>query len=181
MRGIFDPAKRPVRVNRWWGGTESNRVGTHEFMDLAEQLGSEAYLAVNRMAGPYAGCWWALIACNVVVPQALWFRRVRASVPMLFLISLVISVGMWLERFVIVVTSLHRPFLPSSWDMYYPTVWDWGIYIGTIGFFLTLMLLFIRFLPMINVFEMRELLSRQTGHGGHAAGGISQVAEEEGE
>ncbi len=82
----------------------------------------------------------------------------RNSPVMLFLISLVVSVGMWLERFVIVITSLHRDFLPSSWGMYYPTFWDWSTYIGTIGLFLSLMFLFIRFLPMISIFEMRTIL-----------------------
>ena len=112
----------------------------------------------NRMTGPY---WWAyamLILCNVITPQALWFKRVRMSVPTLFVISLIVNVGMWLERFVIVVTSLHRDYLPSSWGMYYPTKYDWATYIGTLGFFLTLFLLFIRFLPMISIFEMRTLV-----------------------
>jgi Ni/Fe-hydrogenase subunit HybB-like protein len=141
----------------------------------------EEHMMLNRMFGDYGWSYWALIACNIAIPQLLWFRAVRNNVPLLWVISIVINIGMWLERFVIVVTSLQHPFLPSAWGNYYPTKWDWGLYIGTIGFFFTLLLLFIRFLPMINVFEMRELLSRQTGHGGHAAGGISQIAEEEGE
>ena len=97
----------------------------------------------------------------------------RKSVPLLFVISIVINVGMWLERFVIIVTSLHRDFLPSSWDMFYPTVWDWGLYIGSIGLFLFLLLLFIRVLPMISVFEMRELVSRQRGHAGAGPSGTA--------
>src|SRR5207249_6145079 len=92
------------------------------------------------------------------IPQALWFKRVRTHVPTLFVISLVVNVGMWLERFVIVVTSLHRDFLPSSWGMYSPTVWDWGTFLGTIGLFLTLLFLFVRFLPMISIFELRTIL-----------------------
>jgi molybdopterin-containing oxidoreductase family membrane subunit len=79
----------------------------------------------------------------------------------LFIISIIVNIGMWLERFVIIVTSLHRDFLPSSWDMFYPTFWDISTYIGSIGLFLTLLFLFIRFLPVISVFEMRELVSRQ--------------------
>ena len=118
----------------------------------------ETFMVVNRAKGPYAPEFWLLIACNVVIPQALWFRPVRRSIPLLFLISLVINVGMWLERFIIIVTSLHRDYLPSSWDMFHPTKWDWGLYIGTIGLFLFLIFLFIRFLPMIATFEMRELL-----------------------
>ncbi len=119
----------------------------------------EQYTMRNRFAGPYAPAYWALIVCNVVAIQPLWFARVRASVPALFVIAMFVNVGMWLERFIIVVTSLHRDFLPSSWGMYYPTFWDWAMYAGSIGLFVMLFLLFIRFLPMISIFEMRTLLS----------------------
>ena len=118
----------------------------------------ETYMILNRWKGPYAGAYWSLIACNIVIPQLMWSRRIRQNVAVLFVISLIVNVGMWLERFVIVVTSLHRDFLPSSWGMYYPTKWDWFTYIGTFGLFLTLFLLFIRFLPMIAIFEMRGLV-----------------------
>jgi molybdopterin-containing oxidoreductase family membrane subunit len=118
----------------------------------------EGFMMWNRMTGPY---WWAyalLLLCNVVTPQSLWFKRVRTSVPALFVISIIVNIGMWLERFVIIVTSLHRDFLPSSWGRYSPTFWDWATYTGTIGFFLMLLFLFLRFLPMISIFEMRTLL-----------------------
>ncbi|MCK6592724.1 MAG: polysulfide reductase NrfD, partial [Polyangiaceae bacterium] len=118
----------------------------------------ERFMVVNRAAGPYAPYFWALIACNVVIPQALWFRRVRNSVPALFAISIVVNVGMWLERFIIVVTSLHRDFLPSSWGIYHGTSWDIATFVGSIGLFLSLLFLFIRFLPMISIFEMRTLV-----------------------
>jgi molybdopterin-containing oxidoreductase family membrane subunit len=118
----------------------------------------ERYMMVNRMLGPYASAYWALILTNIAIPQLLWFRKVRSNVPLLFLLALVVNVGMWLERFVIVVTSLHRDFLPSSWGMYYPTFWDWATFIGTLGLFVTLIFLFIRFLPMISIFEMRTML-----------------------
>jgi molybdopterin-containing oxidoreductase family membrane subunit len=118
----------------------------------------EKYMILNRMNGPYRVFYWSLILCNIVLPQMLWSRRVRASVPVLFVISLVVNTGMWLERFVIVVTSLHRDFLPSSWGMYYPTRWDWATYVGTIGLFITLLFLFIRFLPVISISEMRGLV-----------------------
>jgi molybdopterin-containing oxidoreductase family membrane subunit len=118
----------------------------------------EGFMMLNRMTGPYAPFYWALIFCNVLVPQLLWSERVKASVPLLFCISLVVNVGMWLERFVIVITSLHRDFLPSAWGMYYPTWVDWAIYIGSIGLFLTLLFVFIRVLPMISIFEMRSVL-----------------------
>ncbi len=110
------------------------------------------------MTGPYALFYWMLIACNIVIPQALWFKRVRTSPAMLFVIALVVNVGMWLERFVIVVTSLHRDFLPSSWGMYRPSFWDWSTFVGTIGLFVMLLFLFVRFLPMISIFEMRTIL-----------------------
>ena len=118
----------------------------------------EGYAMWNRVAGPYAPLYWALILCNILVPQALWWDRVKRNVPALFVIALVVNVGMWLERFVIVSTSLTRDFLPSAWGMYYPTIWDWGLFLGTIGLFLSLMFLFIRGLPMISIFEMRTLV-----------------------
>jgi molybdopterin-containing oxidoreductase family membrane subunit len=125
----------------------------------------EQYLAWNRAFGPYAPAYWALILCNVVLVQALWFRRVRLSPAWLFFVSLVISLGMWLERFVIVITSLHRDFLPSSWGMYMPTAWDWATFLGSIGLFFMLLFVFIRVLPMISIFEMRELVSETTPGG----------------
>ncbi len=118
----------------------------------------EAYMMYNRFVGPYAPMYWCLILCNVLAPQALWFRKVRGSVPGLFIAAMFVNVGMWLERYVIIVVSLSRDFLPSSWGMYSGTIWDWSTFIGTIGLFLTLMFLFIRFLPMISIFEMRTLL-----------------------
>ncbi|HJY86186.1 MAG TPA: NrfD/PsrC family molybdoenzyme membrane anchor subunit [Candidatus Acidoferrales bacterium] len=126
----------------------------------------EGFTAWNRIVGPYGPAYWALIFCNVVAPQALWFKRVRANVPVLFVLSLIVNLGMWLERYVIVITSLHRDFLPSSWGMYSATRWDWAIYVGTIGLFLALLFLFIRFLPMISIFEMRELVSETKARGG---------------
>jgi len=118
----------------------------------------ESFMIFNRMTGPYATAYWALIFCNVVVAQGLWFQRIRTSPALLFLVAMSVNVGMWLERYIIVVTSLHRDFLPSSWGMYSATIWDWGLYLGTIGLFLTLFLLFIRFLPMISIFEIRTML-----------------------
>jgi len=109
----------------------------------------EGFVPLNRLTGPYAMSYWALLFCNVVVPQLLWLTRVRTSVPALFVIALIVNVGMWLERFIIIVTSLHRDFLPSSWGMYSATFWDWSTFVGTIGLFLALLFLFVRFLPMI--------------------------------
>jgi Ni/Fe-hydrogenase subunit HybB-like protein len=118
----------------------------------------DRYMIVNRMTGPYAWVYWLLITCNIVIPQSLWSGRVRRSVPLLFIVSLVINMGMWLERFVIIVVSLSRDFTPSIWRMYYPTRWDWLTFVGTIGLFLTLFYLFLRFLPMISIVEVRALV-----------------------
>jgi molybdopterin-containing oxidoreductase family membrane subunit len=131
---------------------------TEAFIAWYGQNQYETFMLWNRITGPY---WWTyalLILCNVVSPQVLWFKRVRTSVPALFALSIVVNIGMWLERFVIVVTSLHRDFLPSSWGRFAPTIWDFATYFGTIGLFLTLLFLFLRFLPMISIFEMRTLL-----------------------
>jgi Ni/Fe-hydrogenase subunit HybB-like protein len=119
----------------------------------------EQYMLLNRLFGPYAALYWGLLLCNVMVPQVLWVSRVRSNVKALFVVALAVNIGMWLERFIIVITSLHRDFLPSSWGLYYPTVWDWATYAGTIGLFFALLFLFIRFLPMISIFEMRELVA----------------------
>lgn len=130
----------------------------------------EEYMAVNRMVGPYKWLYWSLIAINGGIIQLFWSKAIRHNIIMLFLVSLIANVGMWLERFVIVITSLHRDYLPSSWGMFYPTEWDWSMYIGTIGLFFALLFLFIRFLPMIAIFEMRELVERQEG--GHHERGV---------
>jgi Ni/Fe-hydrogenase subunit HybB-like protein len=124
----------------------------------------DMYMNVNRMAGRYWITYWVLIFCNVVTPQFLWFRVIRRSVPLLLVISFIVQIGMWMERFVIVITSLHRDFLPSSWGMYYPTRWDWATLLGSIGFFAFCFLLFVRVLPAISISEMRELVHEQSDH-----------------
>jgi Ni/Fe-hydrogenase subunit HybB-like protein len=118
----------------------------------------EKYMILNRMTGPYAPFYYVLILCNVITPQFLWSKKIRTSPGILWCISIVVNIGMWLERFVIVITSLHRDFLPSSWGMYWPTRWDWAVYLGTLGFFMTCIFLFVRVLPMITIFELRMLL-----------------------
>jgi molybdopterin-containing oxidoreductase family membrane subunit len=124
----------------------------------------EGYMVKNRFTGPYALIFWSLLICNGLIPQVLWSPKIRQNVALLFVISLIVNVGMWLERFVIVVTSLHRDFMPSAWGMYYPTIWDWGVFLGSIGFFTFMMFLFVRFVPMIAIFEMRDLLHRTDEH-----------------
>jgi molybdopterin-containing oxidoreductase family membrane subunit len=117
------------------------------------------HVTVDRALGYYAPLFWLMMACNVLIPQSLWFKRVRTTPLLLFIVALLINVGMWTERFVIVVTSLHNDFLPSAWGNYLPTGWDIATLIGTIGLFAALLFLFIRFLPMISIFEMRKLLT----------------------
>jgi len=112
----------------------------------------------NRMFGQYAWSYWTLIAINIGMVQLLWFKKVRQNLGLLFVMSLIIGVGMWLERFVIVVTSLANDFVPSSWAHYTPTKWDFMLYAGTFGLFLTAFLLFLRFVPMISIFEVKTLL-----------------------
>jgi Ni/Fe-hydrogenase subunit HybB-like protein len=118
----------------------------------------ERFMIWNRMFGPYAVFYWCLILCNIITPQFLWSKKIRTSPGILWIISIIVNIGMWLERFVIVITSLHRDFLPSSWSMYWPTIWDWAVYTGTLGLFMTLIFLFVRVLPMITIFELRMLL-----------------------
>ncbi|MCG6920692.1 MAG: polysulfide reductase NrfD [Acidobacteria bacterium] len=118
----------------------------------------ERFMIWNRMFGSYGWTYWVLLFCNLLTPQLMWFKRFRTRAGWLFAVAMVVNVGMWLERFVIVVTSLHRDFLPSSWGMYSPTFWDWATFLGTIGLFLTLFFLFIRFLPAISIFEMRTIV-----------------------
>ena len=118
----------------------------------------EGFMMQNRMHGPYSTYYWALIFCNLIVPQLLWVRYFRTNMFWLFFVCQFINVGMWLERFIIVVTSLHRDFMPSSWDMFHPTIWDIALYVGTIGLFIVLFFLFIRGLPMISLHEIRTLL-----------------------
>ncbi|HEX2981822.1 MAG TPA: NrfD/PsrC family molybdoenzyme membrane anchor subunit [Anaerolineaceae bacterium] len=113
---------------------------------------------LDRFTGSYAPLYWLLIFCNVIAIQLLWFRRLRLNLVVLFIISVLVNVGMWLERFIIIVQSLSKDFLPSSWHLYAPTQWDISIFVGTIGLFLTLIFLFWRVLPAISIFEVRELV-----------------------
>ena len=130
------------------------------FMSWYGAVQYDRFTTLNRWIGPYAPVYWALIVFNVLIPQVLWFKRVRTNVMSLWLVAMAVNIGMWLERFVIVITSLHRDYLPSSWSMYYPTLWDWATFAGTIGLFLALLFLFLRFLPMISIFEMRTLVPK---------------------
>jgi molybdopterin-containing oxidoreductase family membrane subunit len=122
----------------------------------------ERFLVANRTYfGPYAWSYWVLILCNFLVPQMMWSKRLRRNLVTVFIAVMFVNVGMWLERFVIIVTSLNRDFLPSSWEMYYPTKWDFITLFGTVGLFITLMFVFVRILPLISVFEMRTLVTEK--------------------
>ena len=128
------------------------------FMSFYSGNPYERFMLWNRLHGPYKHMYWVLLFCNMVAPQVLWFRKVRRNVPALFCVAMIVNVGMWLERYVIVVVSLSRDYLPSSWGMYHGTIFDWATFIGTIGLFIALLFLFIRMLPMISIFEMRAIL-----------------------
>jgi len=123
-----------------------------------------------RPFGWYANAYRTMIFCNVLIPQLFWFPACRRNILLLWICSLIVNVGMWLERYVIVITSLSQDFLPSSWAMYYPTFWDWATFLGTIGLFLFLMFLFIRFLPVIAIAEMRELVHEKDHHAARERG-----------
>ena len=122
---------------------------------------AEISLMHDRFFGAYAPVIWMLLFCNVLAPQLLWWRKARTNVVTLWIMALIVQIGMWTERFVIVVVSLHHDFMPSQWGMYRPTFWDWALLSGTIGFFFFLFMLFIRLLPMSSISELRKLIHKQ--------------------
>ena len=118
----------------------------------------EAYAFLNRATGPYWWAYWSMMTCNVITPQLFWFKKLRTSLIVSFILSIFVNIGMWFERFVIIVTSLHRDYIPSSWGMFHPTFVDIGIFLGTIGIFFTLFLLFSRFFPVLALNELKSIL-----------------------
>jgi molybdopterin-containing oxidoreductase family membrane subunit len=118
----------------------------------------------NRMSGPMAWAYWIMISCNVLSPQVYWFKKLRRNIPLMFVISIIVNIGMWFERFVIIVTSLFRDFLPSSWGYFRPTLTDIFTYLGTLGLFFTAFLLFIRWVPMIAMAEVKATLPEADPH-----------------
>jgi Ni/Fe-hydrogenase subunit HybB-like protein len=151
----------------WYGGNEYER-----FLFLQ-----------NRMQGPMAWAYWIMISCNVVIPQLFWFKKCRTSIPVMFVVAICVNIGMWFERFVIIVTSLYRDFLPSSWGWFRPTLVDIFTYAGTLGLFFTAFLLFIRWIPMIAIAEVKGVLPEADPHhdasehdAGHAEPGHVHVA-----
>jgi molybdopterin-containing oxidoreductase family membrane subunit len=132
--------------------------GTEMFISWYSGVQYEHYTFMNRATGPYAWAYWTMITCNVVSSQLLWIKKLRTSLMFTFFLSIVINIGMWFERFVIIVTSLHRDFLTSSWTMYKPTIVEFGLLIGTLGIFFTGFLLFIRIFPVISIAEVKSIL-----------------------
>ena len=127
----------------------------------------ERFVFLNRAIGPYAAGYWTMVICNVLVPQLFWVKKIRRTPMLMFPVVILVNVGMWFERFVIVVTSLHRDYLPSSWGMYRPTLVDVGLFVGSFGVFFTLLLLFCRFLPTVAVSETKALVPGAQAQGGH--------------
>ncbi|MCH9651082.1 MAG: polysulfide reductase NrfD [Deltaproteobacteria bacterium] len=123
----------------------------------------EGFTFLNRAFGPYAWAYWIMVSCNVITPQIFWFKKARTNMTILFIASIFINIGMWFERFVIVVTSLHRDFLPSSWGYFRPTFWDIATFVGSFGLFFTMFCLFVRFLPMVAMAEVKGVLPEAHG------------------
>ena len=126
----------------------------------------EKYAFINRAFGPYWWAYWIMFSCNVFIPQIFWWKSARRNIPIMFVVSLFVNIGMWFERFVITVTSLHRDFLPSSWAYYTPTWYDWGITLGSFGFFFIWFLLFCRFFPALAISEVKGVMDVESGLGG---------------
>jgi len=138
--------------------------GSEFFVAWYSGVEYEQYIFMNRAFGPYGWSYWIMVTCNVIIPQVFWFRAARRSIPIMFVVSIFVNIGMWFERFVITVTSLHRDFLPSNWGMWIPTAYDMGALFGSFGLFFTLFLLYIRTLPAVSIAEVKPVLG--VGHGG---------------
>lgn len=124
----------------------------------------EGFTFINRAVGPYAWAYWTMVSCNVISPQLFWFKKLRTSIPVMFVVSIFVNIGMWFERFVITVTSLHRDFIPSSWGYYSPTWVDAMTFVGSFGLFFTLFLLFLKFIPMIAIAEVKMVMPESDPH-----------------
>ncbi|MBB6328826.1 polysulfide reductase NrfD [Algoriphagus aestuarii] len=131
---------------------------TEFFIAWYSGVEAEQYAFINRATGPYWWAYWSMMTCNVISPQLFWVKKIRTSIIATFALSIVVNIGMWFERFVIIVTSLHRDYLPSSWAMFYPSITDVGVYLFTFGLFFTLFFLFAKFFPVINMAEVKSVL-----------------------
>ena len=143
--------------------------GMEFFIAWYSGVPAEQFVFINRAFGPYAWAYWIMVSCNVIFPQLFWFRKLRRSIPVMMVIVILVNVGMWFERFVITITSLHRDFLPSSWAYYKPTIFDMGILLGSFGLFFTLVILFTKSLPVVSISEVKAVAegAQPTHHGGH--------------
>ena len=144
--------------------------GSEFFIAWYSGVEYEVFIFLNRAFGPYGWSYWIMVTCNVLIPQLFWFKYFRRNIPWMFVISIFVNIGMWFERFVITITSLHRDFLPSSWGMWVPTIYDFGALFGSFGMFFTLFLLYIRVLPAISIAEVKPVLyvgREGDGHGHH--------------
>ena len=149
---------------------------TEFFIAAYSGVAYERYAFINRAFGPYWWAYWAMMSCNVISPQFFWFRKLRRNIVVTFILSIVVNIGMWFERFVIIVTSLHRDYLPSSWAMFYPTFYDVGDYIFSFGLFFTFFFLFTKFLPVINMAEVKTVLKSSTDAPAHTVNKGATVA-----
>jgi len=131
---------------------------TEFFIAWYGQVPAEQYAFYNRMQGPYWWAYWSMMTCNVISPQLFWFKKIRTSIVATFVLSIIVNIGMWFERFVIIVTSLHREYIPSGWTMFHPTMYDIGEYVFTFGLFFTCFLLFAKFFPVINMAEVKSIV-----------------------
>jgi molybdopterin-containing oxidoreductase family membrane subunit len=131
---------------------------TELFISWYSGVQYESYAFINRFSGPYWWAYWSMMTCNVISPQLFWIKKIRTNLTATFILSIIINIGMWFERFVIIVTSIHRDFLPSSWTMFSPTYVDIGVFMGTIGIFFTLFLLFARYFPVLALNELKTIL-----------------------
>ncbi len=131
---------------------------TELFIAWYSGVQAEQYAFLNRVSGPYWWAYWTMMTCNVISPQLFWVKKIRTSIVATFILSIIVNIGMWFERFVIIVTSLHRDYLPSSWAMFFPTKYDVGVYLFSFGFFFTAFLLFSKFFPVINIAEVKSII-----------------------
>lgn len=143
--------------------------GSEFFIAWYSGVEYEQFAFINRAFGPMAWSYWIMITCNVIIPQIFWLKKARTSIPIMFVVSIFVNIGMWFERFVITVTSLHRDFLPANWGEFIPTAADYGALFGSFGLFFTLFLIYIRTLPAISIAEVKPVLpvGREGGHSGH--------------
>ncbi|MBS1261164.1 MAG: hypothetical protein MAG453_00485 [Calditrichaeota bacterium] len=153
------------------GGMVGVAYMTEFFIALYSGNQFEQFVFINRALGPFAWAYWTMVSCNVLIPQLLWFRTIRQNFTVVFIISILINVGMWFERFVIIVTSLHRDYLPSNWSHYVPTLVEIGLLVGSFGLFFTAFLLFSRYLPVVSMNEVKSVLHIGRGGQGRNGGG----------